>query len=451
MVQQTEKAKAKILSLTDALERGSLSRVRRIINSDLDPVDVAHLIESSTPRVRKLIWELIEKDLEGEVLQHLSEELQGHYLSDMSAEEVADLAADLDADDVADILQQLPEQVTQEVLRAMDYQDRARVESILSYPEDSAGGLMNTDTVTVRADITLEVVLRYLRRYKNLPPMTDNLLVVSRKNEFIGSLPLSRLLVSDPQTTVREVMITDGRVIYAHQHDSDVAKLFERHDLISAPVLDENGVLLGRITIDDVVDVIRDEADHSLMSMAGLDEEEDTFAPAWKSSRRRLVWLGVNLLTAFTAATVIGFFEGTIQQVVALAVLMPIVASMGGIAGSQVLTLVIRGQALGHISADNIRWLLRREFFVACINGLFLATIVCACTYAWLQDATISLVIGAAILINITVAMLAGAVVPILMKARGIDPALAGSVVLTTVSDVGGFLSFLGLATLFVL
>jgi len=451
MAQQTEKAKAKLHSLTAALESGALAQVRRILNSGLAPVDIAHLIESSPPKARKLLWELVDKELEGEVMQNLSEELQSHFLSDMSAEEVVDLTADLDTDDVADMLQQLPERVTQEVLESMDHQDRARLEAVLGYPEDSAGGLMNTDTVTIRPDITLEVVLRYLRRHKSLPAMTDNLLVVNRQNEFIGTLAISKLLVSDPQQTVREVMSTDARVIQATQHESEVAKLFERHDLVSAPVVDAAGMLLGRITIDDVVDVIRETADHSLMSMAGLDDEEDTFAPTLKTSRRRAVWLGINLLTALAASAVIGLFDKTIEQVVALAVLMPIVASMGGIAGSQVLTLVIRGQALGHLSGSNFRWLFNRETMVAAINGVLWAVVIALITYAWFRDPAIAIIIGAAIIINLMVAAMTGASLPLLLKARGIDPALAGSVVLTTVTDVIGFLSFLGLATLFYL
>lgn len=451
MAQHSEKAKAKLHSLNAALESGALTQVKRILNSGLAPVDVAHLIESSPPKARKLLWELVDKDLEGEVIQHLSEELQSHFLSDMSAEEVVDLTADMDTDDVADMLQQLPERVTQEILESMDDQDRARLEAIMGYPEDSAGGLMNTDTITVRPDITLDVVLRYLRRHKTLPPMTDNLAVVNRQNEFIGILPVSKLLVSDPQQTVREVMTTDSRVIQATQHESEVAKVFERHDLVSAPVIDASGKLVGRITIDDVVDVIREEGDHSLMSMAGLDDEEDTFAPALKTSRRRAVWLGINLITALAASAVIGLFEDTIEQVVALAVLMPIVASMGGIAGSQVLTLVIRGQALGQLSSNNVGWLFNRELIVAGINGVLWATVIALITWVWFSDSAIALIIGAAIIINLMFAAITGAGLPLLLKARGIDPALAGSVILTTVTDVIGFLSFLGLATLFYL
>jgi len=451
MAQHTEKAKAKLHSLNAALESGALNKVQRILNSGLAPADIAHLIESSPPKARKVLWDLVDKELEGEVLQYLSEDLQAQFLSDLSAAELVDITSDLDADDVADILQQLPERVTQEVLDAMDQQDRSRLEQVLGYPEDSAGGLMNTDTVTIRPDITLEVVMRYLRRHPTLPEMTDNLLVVNRNNEFIGILTINKLLVSDPNQTVREVMTTDARVIPATLQDTDVAKLFERHDLVSAPVVDAEGKLIGRITIDDVVDVIRETADHSLMSSVGLDEEEDTFAPALKTSRRRAVWLGINLLTALAASAVIGLFDKTIEQVVALAVLMPIVASMGGIAGSQVLTLVIRGQALGHLSSANFRWLFNREVIVASINGVLWASVIAVITLLWFNDPGIALIIGAAIIINLIVAAITGAALPLILKARGIDPALAGGVVLTTVTDVIGFLSFLGLATLFYL
>ncbi|WP_221797553.1 magnesium transporter [Oceanobacter mangrovi] len=451
MAELSEKAKSKLHSLKEALDSGAMSRVRRIINSGLAPVDVAHLIESSPPKARAVIWEMVDKEIEGEVLQYLSIDIQSKFLSDMSAEEVVDVTADLETDDVADILQQLPEQVTLEVLNSMDHQDRARVEAILGYPEDSAGGLMNTDTITIRPDINLDVVLRYLRRHQSLPDMTDSLLVVNRQNEYIGMLTIRKLLVSDPQQTVREVMSTGGTVIQATQHETEVAKLFERHDLVSAPVVDANGILLGRITIDDVVDVIRETADHSLMSMAGLDDEEDTFAPAMKTARRRAVWLGINLITAFVASAVIGLFDKTIEAVVALAVLMPIVASMGGIAGSQVLTLVIRGQALGHLSDANFKWLFNRELIVAAMNGVLWAVVIAVLAYAWFRDPGLSVIMAAAIMINLLAAAVAGAALPIILKAKGIDPALAGGVILTTVTDVVGFMSFLGLATLFYL
>ena len=451
MGQQNQRAKAKLHSINTALESGGLLEVKRTINTGLAPAEVAHLIESSPPKVRKMIWELIEKENEGEVLQHLSDEISASFLNEMSAEQLVDLTSELDTDDVADLLQQLPAHVSNDVLRGMDSEDRSRLEAVLSYPEDSAGGLMNTDTVTVRADIKLDVVLRYLRRHRSLPEMTDNLLVINRSFEFIGILPINKLLVSDLNQTVREVMTTDTQVIHANMDEEDVAKIFERHDLVSAPVIDSAGKLIGRITIDDVVDVIRDTADHSLMSMAGLDEEEDTFAPALKTGRRRAVWLGINLVTAFIASAVIGLFDQTIERLVALAVLMPIVASMGGIAGSQVLTLVIRGQALGHISSRNVTWLMNRELAVGFFNGLLWAAVIAAITFFWFNDPQLAWIIGAAIIINFIVAALSGAALPIILKRQNIDPALAGSVVLTTITDVVGFFSFLGLASIFYL
>lgn len=441
-------AQQPILNLGQALESGALTQVQRIINQTLKPVDVAHLIESSTPNVREVLWELLESDNSGEVLQYLSEEVQASFLTRMSAEEMANALSDLDTDDIADLLQHLPDQVTQEVLTSMDSQDRKRIESVLAYPEDSAGGLMNTDTITVRPEITLDVVFRFLRRHQKLPDMMDSLFVVSRRDDFVGIVPMNKLLVSDPNATVREIMVTEVIAISAEMHKAEVAKLFERHDLVSAPVISQEGKLLGRITVDDVVDVIRDQADHSLLSQAGLDEEEDTFAPILRSTRRRAVWLGVNLVTAFIAAGVMGLFEATLQQQVALAILSPVVASMGGIAGSQTLTLAIRGLAIGHISKTNIPWFLNREFFVGLLNGLLWAFVIGLVTLVWFQELTIAVVIAAAITINLTVAVIAGGTLPIILTRFGADPALAGGVVLTTITDVVGFFAFLGLATL---
>lgn len=439
---------SKFKSISAALETGSIKQLARIVNKGLNPSDIAHLIESSPPKERNIIWRILEVDLRGEVLQYLSDDIQSYYLSKLNPQELLSVTEDLDTDDIADILQQLPETVIQEVLESMDSQDRVRVEKVLAYPEDTAGGMMNTDPVTIRPDITIDVVFRYLRRHRSLPDMMDQLLVVSRKDELIGSLPLNKLLVSSHSATVREVMETDIAMVHANLKDTEVAKLFERQDLVSAPVINDQGLLLGRITIDDVVDVIREEADHSLMSMAGLDEEQDTFAPIRQTSQRRAIWLGINLLTAFIASFVIGLFEGTIEKVVALAVLMPIVASMGGIAGSQTLTLVIRAMAVGQISRTNLSWLLNREFFVGVINGFLWAIVVATIAIAWFDDLIIGMVIAAAMLINLVVAAIVGTVLPIYLKSRNIDPALAGGVILTTVTDVAGFLSFLGLATL---
>ncbi|KZY59179.1 magnesium transporter [Oleiphilus sp. HI0071] len=435
-------------SIQDAIESGSLKQVARTINKSLTPSDLAHLLESSPPRQRKIIWQLIEADYRGDVLQYLNEDVQAYFLSQLNAQEVIDATEDLDTDDLADILQNLPETITSEVLDSMDAQDRERVEEVLAYEEDTAGGLMNTDTVTIRADITLDVVLRYLRRHRSLPEMTDSLLVVSRKGVLVGTLPLTSMLVSNPSATVREVMATDTVSINVSTSSSEVATLFARQDLVTAPVVNDEGILLGRITIDDVVDVIREDADHSLLSMAGLDEDSDTFAPVKQTAKRRAVWLGINLVTAFIASGVIGMFEATIEQVVALAVLMPIVASMGGIAGSQTLTLVIRGMAVGQISSSNLKWLLNREFVVSLLNGMLWAIVVSGLAVLWFSDPKIGVVIAAALLINLVVAALAGTALPYFLKSRNIDPALAGGVILTTITDVVGFLSFLGLASI---
>lgn len=445
---QTE-TKSNLDKLNEALDCGEFRQIRFTLNRALRPTEVARIIEKSPPKERQILWNLISQDLEAEVLQHLGDDIQADILSRMNSEEVLALTESLDSDDMVDVLQQLPNRVMKETLQIMDKQNRRRVEQLLSYPEDTAGGLMNTDTTTIRPDISVETTLRYIRRHDEIPEMTDSLIVVSRKDSYIGLLPLTKLLVSDPSITIREIMNTDIEPINAGMPDDQVASLFEEHDLVSAPVVDDDGKLLGRITIDDVVDVIREDADHSLMSMAGLDEDEDTFAPVLKTTRRRAVWLGINLLTAFIASAVIGIFEDTIEKVVALAVLMPIVASMGGIAGSQTLTLVIRGQALGHVERSNAGWLLNREIIVGALNGILWALVIAVVATLWFQDINIGIVIALAIVINLIAGAIAGTLLPICLKSLGIDPALAGSVLLTTITDVVGFFAFLGLATVF--
>lgn len=435
-------------TLSSALESGEFVNARRMLNG-LSGAEVAHLLESSPPKFRAVLWQMIDVGREGEVLGELSDELQAQFLGDMDAAEVALITSELEDDDIADILQQLPGHVTREVLNAMDLQDRTRLERVIAYPDDTAGGLMNTDTITIRARLTLDVVLRYLRRHDEIPEMTDNLIVVNRSDKFIGLLPLRTLLVSDPSVSVREMMITDVEPLEVSLSDSEVARRFERNDWVSAPVVDADGKLLGRITIDDVVDVIREDAHHSLMSMAGLDEDEDTFAPLNKTVPRRAIWLGINLITAFIAAGMINLFQGTIEKVVALAVLMPIVASMGGIAGTQTLTVLVRGIAMGQVGKSNQIWLVNRELLSGLANGLLWASVVAVAASLWFDDWTIGIIIAAALVINLLTAALVGSLLPLMMMRVNIDPALAGGVVLTTVTDVVGFVSFLGLATLF--
>lgn len=429
-----------------ALSDGRFEPVRRLL-AGMAAAEVAHLVESLPPEQRAVLWQLITSGREAEVLQYLGDDLQEQYLRARGPNQLAELLGGLDADDLADLLQRLPDRVTREVLNSLDARDRQRVEQVLSYPEDSAGGLMNTDTITVRPNITLDAVLRYLRRHRQIPEMTDALFVVNRAGEFVGSLPLRRLLVSSPESTVRELMDTSIEPIPASYPAADVATLFERLDWISAPVVDDRGRLLGRITIDDVVDVIRERADHSLMSLVGLDEDADTFAPVLKIAPRRAIWLGVNLATAFLAASVINLFEATLEKVVALAILMPIVASMGGVAGTQTLTVVIRGMALGQIGRHNRRWLLSRELRLGALNGALWAAVVAAATYLWFGELRLAVIIAAAMIINLIVAGAAGALLPMTLKRLHIDPALAGGVTLTTVTDVVGFAAFLGLAS----
>ena len=434
--------------LGNAIDSVTLNQVRHTLNN-LSPPDVAHQLETAPPKFRRILWELVDPEISGEVIHELSDEIKVEFLEEMNSVEVASLTEGLDVDDIVDILQQLPDRVIPEVLQAMSAQDRQRVESVLTYDEDTAGGLMDTEVITVRPDITVDVVLRYLRRFEEIPEITDNLFVVNRDDTFAGNLPLSMLLTSSPTTTVREVMNTGVQGIPVELTDSQVAQLFQRHDLVSAPVVDDENHLLGRITIDDVVDVIVEDADHSLLAMAGLSDTEDTFSSIGKTAPRRAVWLGVNLLTAILASTAISLFEDALDKLVALAILMPIVASMGGVAGSQTLTVVIRGMALGQIERENLSWLLSKEFAVGALNGLLYALIVGCVVSLWFQDATMALIIGLAMAINLMAAALSGTLLPVLLKFLKIDPALAGTVILTTITDVVGFISFLGLATLF--
>jgi len=437
-----------LAQLDRALDAGTLGDVAGIVG-DLSPGDVAYLITSYPPRIRQVIWSLLEPEQEADVLNELPEDLRNQFLIEMEPKALALIVGQLDDDDVADILHDLPDSITEQVLGIMDEADRMRLATVLAFPDDVAGGLMSTDTISIRADLTLDVVMRYLRRHAEIPQNTDSIMVVNREDHFVGILPIRILLVTDPSQSVREMMLTNRDAIPAQLPAAEVARLFERNDWISAPVVDEQNRLLGRITIDDVVDVIREEADHSLTSLGGIGEDEDTFATVMQTAPRRAVWLGINLVTAFIASSVINLFQDTIEKVVALAVLMPIVASMGGVAGTQTLTVLIRGLAMGQLNTRNQRWLVAREALVGMANGLLWALVVAAAASVWFEDWTLGLVIAAAMMINLMTAGLAGAVIPLTLKRLGIDPALAGGVVLTTVTDVVGFLSFLGLAAIF--
>ncbi|MDC1013767.1 magnesium transporter [Gammaproteobacteria bacterium] len=415
----------------------------------MHPSEVAHSLESLPPKERKFLWSLIESQNEGEIIAELNDEIQQELISEISPEELVAIIGDLELDEIVDILQVLPEQKTENILSAMSQRDRQRIQEVLEYPEDSAGGLMNTDIISVRPKHNLEVVMRYLRAQRELPKNTDQIFVVSRENKYLGSLPISSLVVSDPSLNVRELMESEIQPLEAHLNDKDVSRLFEQNDWVSAPVVNDEFKLIGRITIDDVVDVIMEDADQNLLGMAGV--AEDTFAAPARAARSRFLWLSINLITAFIASMTISLFQATIDQIVYLAILMPIVASMGGVAGTQTITIMIRALTLQQINRSNLRWLYKRELAVSIVNGIMLSILVGGITYLWFSDAIIAILICVAMVVNLMCSAVAGIFIPMILQKLNQDPAIAGSVVVTTVTDVIGFLSFLGLATLFLI
>ena len=445
-----EHTKANVELLREKLDSGRMRSAAIMVNS-LHPSEVARLLESLPLKDRSVLWEMVDNDLEGDVLVEVAEEVRDGLLDGMRTEELIAATEGMEIDDLADLIADLPETVTQEVLASLDKQDHERLQQVLAYDEESAGGMMNVDVVTVRPDVTLEVVTRYLRAAGEIPDGTDSIFVVSRDNTYIGSLFLSRLLTHDPEEMVARVMSTDLMPIPAHTPSNQVVWEFENRDLLSAPVIDDDYRVLGRITVDDVVDVIRDEAEHALMGAVGLDEEDDMFAPVFKSATRRALWLGVNLGTAFLAAAVVDQFKTTLDAIVLLAVLMPIVPSMGGVAGTQSLVIITRAIALGQINGANAAGILRKELLVGILNGLGWAVIVSLFTYLWIGDWRIGGILGGAMIINMFVAAGSGFVIPMTLKRLKVDPALAGGVVLTTVTDVIGYMAFLGLAAIFLM
>lgn len=446
-ISEQEYNQQRLQQVNEALGSGMFVSVRKLLQ-ELPPFDIALILESSTSKSRPILWQLIDPDHHGEVLEELSEEVRKGILKSMRPEKVAAVAEGMDVDDLAEVLRTLPDTVYKEVINSMDSQDRSRVEMALAFEEDTAGGIMNTDTITIRSEVSVDVVLRYLRLKRDLPEATDSFYVVDRENRFIGAVSLTSIVTAKPDVIVSTLIDDDVVAINAEMDETDVAQLFERHDWISAPVIDAQGHLLGRITIDDVIDIIREDAEHSMMSMAGLDDEADTFAPVMKSTQQRSVWLGVNLLTALLAVAVTSLFEDVFSQLAILAVLNSLVPSMGGVAGNQTLTLVIRGMALGHVGESNSKALLYKELAVGFLNGLIWAILIASVVALWKQDFMLGGVIAFAMLMNLTAAGLAGVMIPLFLKKINIDPALAGSVMLTTITDVVGIFAFLGTATL---
>ena len=426
----------------------SLNQIRRLLN-DMSSSEIAHALESSPPKQRSIIFSLLETEEEGDVLFELGEEIQQDLISNISNEELTEAVKELELDEIVDILQNLPEERMKKILSNMSKVDRQRIEMGLTYPENTAGGLLNTDVISVRPNNSIKEVLSYLRDQKELPENTDKIFVVNNDNNYLGEMPISKIITTDPVMNVREIMETDMPAIDVNLEDKDVATIFERNNLISSAVIDHKGQLIGRITIDDVVDVIREDADQNLLGMAGV--AEDTFAPPGRAAKSRVFWLAMNLVTAFIAASTINIFQDVIDKIVYLAVLMPIVASMGGVAATQTLTIVLRGLTLEQINKSNIKWLFKRELAVSIINGIVLSALVAVSTYLWFQDYTLAILIASALTINLISSVIAGIVVPLILRKLNQDPAIGGSVVVTTVTDVVGFFSFLGLATIYLI
>ncbi|CAC9584822.1 Mg/Co/Ni transporter MgtE, CBS domain-containing [uncultured Gammaproteobacteria bacterium] len=418
--------------------------------ANLHSAEIARLLEAIPPKERVILWSNIDTGTQGDILKDLSENVRTQLFSEMSVDSIVEATEGLDMDDLADIVPDLPESALHNLLLTLDHKHRDHLKRVLSYPEDSAGGLMNIDIITVRDDITIRTVIRYLRLLKEMPIDTDQVFVVDRAYKYLGAIHISTLLTNEAQQNIEPLINKTLKPIIAQTPEKEVAHLFEQRDLISAPVVDENNQLIGRITIDDVVDVIRDEAEHSVMSMAGLDEEDDVFAPVMQSSKRRSIWLGVNLVTVFIAVFFISLFEATLQEKIALAILMPVVASMGGIAGTQTLILVTRGIATGRITNSNLKVLMNKEVAIGLLNGLIWALVIGVATHLWFADILLSMVIALAIVVNLIFAAFSGVILPSLLIKFKIDPALAGGVILTTITDVIGFVAFLGLASLVV-
>jgi magnesium transporter len=447
-MQHSEK---KLGQLISDLERDQITSIQQTLTS-LHPSEIARLLESLTPGKRKIIWQLVDQDDEGDVLKELVEDVRQNLIGEMDATELIAATQDMELDDLADLLVDLPETVTEQVITALDRQDQIRLESVMSYDEDTAGGLTNPRIISVRRGITIEVLMRYLKRLNKLPEHTNYIYIVNRNDEYLGALKLVDLFLEDKNKPIETIMDESVKAMLADVDVKQVAIDFQNLDLISMPVTDEKNRLLGQITVDDVVDVIQDQVNSEIFNMAGLDDEDDIFAPVILSTKRRAVWLGMNLITAFVVAGAIGLFQEILQQIVILAVLMPIVASMGGVAGNQTLILVIRGIAMGKIQRSNARKLLVKESSVALLNGLTWSIVVSVLAVVLFQTTwAIGLIVGAAMLLNIFASAIAGVAIPFLLKKMGIDPALAGGVLMITLTDVLGFVTFLGLATLFLL
>jgi magnesium transporter len=417
----------------------------------LHSADVAHILEALPLEDRLNLWELVKADRDGEILLEVSDSVRQSLIADMDSQELLAAAEQLDADELADLAPDLPKDVLQDLMDSLDTQNRERLQSTLSYPEEAVGAHMDFDIVTIREDITLEVALRYMRRLGSLPELTDKLFVVDRDDILRGVLPLKRMVVSDLDASVSDVMVADAVIFHPEDIADEAAQAFERYDLVTAPVVDANNKLVGRITVDAVMDYIRDESESDMLSMAGLREEEDFFASIWKSVQNRWAWLAINLVTAMVASRVIGLFEGSIEKIVALAALMPIVAGIGGNSGNQTTTMIVRGLALGQISSHNMKSLVKKELGVALLNGILWGGVLGIIAYLLYGNYQLGLVMMAAMTFNLLLAAVMGVMIPLMMTKFGRDPAVGSSVLITAMTDSGGFFIFLGLATIFLI
>ncbi len=415
---------------------------------DLHPADIADILESLPVQKRLVLWDLVKSENEGDILIEVSDSVRQTLIADMDSTELLAAAEQLETDEIADIAPDLPEEVLKDLLENLDIQNRERLQSALSYPEDSVGSLMEFEITTIREDLTLEVVLNYLRKIKKLPNHTDKLFVVDKDGLILGVLPLERIIVNAPTTIVKNIMAKEVVLFKPEDLADEASNAFERYDLVTAPVVDENKKLVGRLTVEAVMDFIRQESDNEKFSMAGLREEEDIFSSIWKSVQNRWAWLAINLLTAFIASRVIGIFEGSIEKVVALAALMPIIASIGGNSGNQTTAMIVRALAIGQLTQSSIRSLLYKEISVALLNGLIWGSIVGLFAFYLYNNADLGFVMASAMVLNLILAAIMGVLMPLLMHRLGKDPAVGSSVLITAMTDSGGFFIFLGLATL---
>ncbi|MDR2637723.1 MAG: magnesium transporter [Zoogloeaceae bacterium] len=436
--------------IEDLVHRQNLNELRHKLDN-MHSADVAYVLEALPLEDRLLVWDLVKAERDGEILLEVSDAVRETLIDSMERHELVAAAESLDTDELADLVPDLPQEVVEDVFQALPSEEQAQLRAAISYPEDTVGALMDFDMVTVREDVTLEVVLRYLRRFDELPEHTDKIFVVDREGSLQGSLTLESLLINDPETDVLQVMKKDAARFRPEDKAEEAAQTFERYNLGSAPVVDEGNRVVGRITLVAVVDFIREASEAEQLAHAGLREEEDIFASVWDSVRNRWAWLAVNLVTAFIASRVIGVFETSIEKLVALAALMPIVAGIGGNSGNQTITMIVRAIAMGQVKPDATRRLLKKELGVALINGLIWGGLLGALAW-WLYDSvSLGLVMTCAMTLNLLLAALAGVGIPMLRQRLGGDPAVGGSVMITALTDSGGFFIFLGLATLFLL